>query len=102
MGVATDLNPHFAYTVVYVKDVGKSAEFYSKAFGFNVHRLDHSRRWGELESGSTTIALTPVERHETEITRDVDAAFKHAVKAGATAVLDPESKEWGQKVGYVR
>ena len=59
--VAADLNPHFAYTVVYVKDVGKSAEFYSKAFGFNVHgksaefyskafgfnvhRLDHSRRY---------------------------------------------------------
>lgn len=47
-GVAADPNPHFAYTVVYVKDVGKSAEFYSKAFGFNLHRLDHSRRYEKM------------------------------------------------------
>ena len=46
--VAAGLDPHFAYTVVYVKDVGKSAEFYSKAFGFNIRRLDHSRRYGKF------------------------------------------------------
>ena len=46
--VAAGLDPHFAYTVVYVKDVGKSAEFYSKAFGFNIRRLDHSRGYGKF------------------------------------------------------
>eukprot|EP01018_Ginkgo_biloba_P033592 Gb_14619 [translate_table: standard] len=122
--MATTANaPRFAYTVVYVKDVAKSAEFYSKAFGFNIRRLDHSRRWGELESGSTTIAFTPLEQHETDITggvqtaakneprhnveicftyKDVDSAFKHAVEKGALPVAAPEAKEWGQKVGYVR
>lgn len=70
------LNPHFPYTVVFVKDVGKYVEFYSKAFGFNLRRLDHSRRWEELQSGSTTIALTPVEQHETEVTDGMQIAEK--------------------------
>ena len=41
---SNDLNPAYAYTIVYVKDVAKSVDFYSKAFGVNVRRLDHSRR----------------------------------------------------------
>ncbi|CDP09029.1 unnamed protein product [Coffea canephora] len=44
------LSPSFAYTVVYVRDVAKSVEFYATAFGHNVRRLDESHRWGELES----------------------------------------------------
>lgn len=113
----------FAYTVVYVKDVAQSADFYKKAFGINVRRLDQSHRWGELESGETTIAFTPLKQHEVDITggvqsadlgeprhnvelsfsySDVDEAFKHAVATGAVPVAQPEEKEWGQKVGYVR
>ncbi|CAO2840621.1 unnamed protein product [Amaranthus hypochondriacus] len=122
---SNDLNPAYAYTIVYVKDVAKSVDFYSKAFGVNVRRLDHSRRWGELESGQTTIAFTPVHQHETdEVTgtvqtpqpkrgernpielcfdyADVDAAYKRAVENGAESVSAPEQKEWDQKVGYVR
>ncbi|KMT05285.1 hypothetical protein BVRB_7g174230 [Beta vulgaris subsp. vulgaris] len=122
--MATNLNPAYAYTVVYVKDVAKSVAFYAKAFGINVRRLDNSHRWGELESGQTTIAFTPIHQHETDgVTgqvrvphsnnergpievcfdfADVDAAFKMAVENGAEAVSEPEQKEWGQKVGYVR
>nr|VDC65146.1 unnamed protein product [Brassica rapa] len=119
------IKPAYAYTVVYVRDVAKSVEFYSRAFGYNVRRLDESHRWGELESGQTTIAFTPLHQHETDdltgkvqsSTRsereraplevcfcyaDVDAAFKRAVENGAVAVSEPEDKEWGQKVGYVR
>ncbi|WZZ19384.1 hypothetical protein YC2023_112473 [Brassica napus] len=147
------MRPAFAYTVVYVKDVAKSVEFYSRAFGHNVRRLDESHRfvhifflpqfiffliwlvvmrernlcmyrWGELESGQTTIAFTPRHQHETDDLTgkvqathsdperapievcfcypDVDAAFKRAVENGAVAVSEPEDKEWGQKVGYVR
>ncbi|KAL0732460.1 hypothetical protein Bca4012_008669 [Brassica carinata] len=80
--------------------------------------------WGELESGQTTIAFTPLHQHETDDLTgkvqathsarerapievcfcypDVDAAFKRAVENGAVAVSEPEDKEWGQKVGYVR
>ncbi|PWA42166.1 dessication-induced 1VOC superfamily protein [Artemisia annua] len=122
--MASKLNPSFAYTVVYVKDVAKSVEFYGKAFGASVRRLDDSHRWGELESGQTTIAFTPVHQRETDdITgevqeqtsksrrnqlevcfayEDVDAAYKRAVANGAEDVSKPEEKEWGQKVGYVR
>lgn len=149
--MASNLRPAYAYTVVYVKDVTKSLDFYAKAFGYNVHRLDDSHRWGELESGQTTIAFTPHHQHETDdlsgnvsvphtgrerapvevcfAYTDVDAAFKvhffdlfvkyfifivsefyaddvidrqRAVDNGAVAVSEPEDKEWGQRVGYVR
>ncbi|GAV57903.1 Glyoxalase_2 domain-containing protein [Cephalotus follicularis] len=117
-------SPAFAYTVVYVKDVAKSVAFYAKAFGYQVRRLDESHRWGELESGQTTIAFTSAHQHETDdltgvvqVPRssrerqqvevcfaypDVDAAYKRAVENGAVAVSKPEDKEWGQRVGYVR
>uniref|UniRef100_A0A7N0TCZ6 VOC domain-containing protein n=1 Tax=Kalanchoe fedtschenkoi TaxID=63787 RepID=A0A7N0TCZ6_KALFE len=122
----SNLNPVFAYTVVYVKDVAKSVDFYAKVFGYNVRRLDQSHRWGELESGQTTIAFTPAHQHETDdltgevinvdpksssrrppvevcfAYSDVDAAYKRAVENGAVPVSEPEQKEWGQKVGYVR
>ncbi|KAL3640461.1 hypothetical protein CASFOL_015429 [Castilleja foliolosa] len=121
--MASNLTPQFAYTVVYVKDVAKSIAFYTKAFGYHVRRLDESHRWGELESGQTTIAFTPAKQHETDLTgkvqiphsdrernpvevcfdySDVDAAYKRAVENGAVAVSEPEDKDWGQKVGYVR
>ncbi|MQL74744.1 hypothetical protein Taro_007117 [Colocasia esculenta] len=119
-----NLRPAFAYIVVYVEDVAKSVEFYANAFGYNVRRLGDSHRWGELETGQTTIAFTPAHQHETDaltgVVRhagsdreraplevcfayaDVDAAYKRAVENGAVPVSAPEEKEWGQKVGYVR
>ncbi|KAI0509851.1 uncharacterized protein LOC110107275 [Dendrobium catenatum] len=122
--MASNLNPAYAYTVVYVKDVAKSVAFYAKAFGYNVRRLDQSHRWGELESGHTTIAFTPEHQRETDeksgsvqkpvgpkerqqvevcfAFADVDAAYKTAVESGAVPVSPPEDKEWGQRVGYVR
>ncbi|KAH9701173.1 VOC domain-containing protein [Citrus sinensis] len=115
---------HAATTqVIYVTDVAKSVAFYAKAFDYTVRTLDHSHRWGELESGQTTIAFTRLHQHETdELTgsvqtpsspqrqpievcfayADVDAAYKRAVENGAVPVSEPEDKEWGQKVGYVR
>ncbi|XP_021887652.1 uncharacterized protein LOC110806953 isoform X2 [Carica papaya] len=109
--MASDQKPAFAYTVVYVKDVAKSVDFYAKAFGYNVRRLDESHRWGELESGQTTIAFTPLHQHETDdLTGVVQGPrssrerpqMERAVEKGAVPVSEPENKEWGQKVGYVR
>ncbi|MBA0674521.1 hypothetical protein Goari_016114 [Gossypium aridum] len=59
--MAFNLKPVFGYTVVYVKNVAKSVDFYAKASGYNVHRL-----WGELESGQSTIAFTPKHQLETD------------------------------------
>ncbi|KAL3692470.1 hypothetical protein R1sor_006121 [Riccia sorocarpa] len=113
----------FGYTIVYVKDVEQTAQFYQKAFGMKVRRMEQNRKWAELESGQTTIAFTPLEQRETSLTGgvhvpdaseapsnviisfsfdDVDAAFKHAVDAGAVPVSTPEDKPWGQRGGYVR
>ncbi|KAJ4792984.1 Dessication-induced 1VOC superfamily protein [Rhynchospora pubera] len=122
--MASTMNPAFAYTVVYVRDVAKSVAFYASAFGYNVRRLDHSHKWAELDSGPTTIAFTPLHQRETDDLTgkvqlpdsngernpveicfdyaDVDAAYKHAVDNGAAPVSSPEIKNWGQKVGYVR
>ncbi|KAL2328736.1 hypothetical protein Fmac_022163 [Flemingia macrophylla] len=122
--VAPDHSPIFGYVVLYVKDVAASVAFYAKAFGYAVRRVDESHRWGELETGNTTIAFTPMHQHETDaltgavhnpgsskerspievcfVYSDVDAAYKRAVENGAVAVCEPQVKEWGQKVGYVR
>ncbi|XP_061373192.1 uncharacterized protein LOC133315572 [Gastrolobium bilobum] len=122
--MASNLNPVLAYVVLYVKDVAKSVAFYAKAFGYAVRRLDESHRWGELDTGNTTVAFTPIHQHETDdltgavhtarssrerppvevcfVYPDVDAAYKWAVENGAILVSEPELKEWGQKVGYVR
>ncbi|WCJ41192.1 dessication-induced 1VOC superfamily protein [Euphorbia peplus] len=123
--MGSNLNPAaFAYTILYVKDVAKSVDFYAKAFGYHVRRVDDSHRWGELDSGNTTIAFTPIHQYETDYRTghvhipkssddrpplelcfdytDVDAAYKRAVENGAVAASPPEDKEWGQRVGYVR
>ncbi|KAI5666055.1 hypothetical protein M9H77_15908 [Catharanthus roseus] len=100
--------------LVYVKDVAKSVVFYAKAFGHKVRRLDESHRWGELESGETTIAFTPIQQHETDDLTgevltphsgrerqpveicfdyvDIDAAYKRAVENGAVLVSEAEEK----------
>jgi lactoylglutathione lyase len=35
-------------------------------------------------------------------TPDVPTLFQRAVQAGATAVSEPATKPWGQRVAYVR
>lgn len=42
---SSKVSPAFAYTIVYVKDVGKSVSFYGKAFGYKIRRLDDSARY---------------------------------------------------------
>ncbi|CAA7389659.1 unnamed protein product [Spirodela intermedia] len=105
------MRPAFAYTVVYVTDVAESLEFYAKAFGYEIRRLDESHRWGELEhetddlTGIVHPAASAGERPPLELCfvyTDVDAAYQRAVENGAVPVSAPEEKEWGQKVGYVR
>ncbi|KAL1090686.1 hypothetical protein V6Z11_D07G106700 [Gossypium hirsutum] len=106
--MAFNLKPVFGYTVVYVKNVAKSVDFYAKASGYNVHRLYESH---------STIAFTPKHQLETDkltgavprsdrerppmglcfVYSHVDTAYKRAV-----SVSQPENKEWGQRVGYVR
>ncbi|GJP78109.1 hypothetical protein CLOP_g8434 [Closterium sp. NIES-67] len=60
-----------AYVILYVEDIDAAVKFYKDVFMFDVRRVDNSRRWAELETGSTTLAFTPLEQRETKITGGV-------------------------------
>lgn len=113
----------FGYTIVYVPDVVASLQFFEQAFGFTRRFLHESGTYGELETGSTTLAFADhslgemnfpgghVEAHcNTKplgmevgfVTPDVAAAHAIALAAGATELAAPLVRPWGQVVSYVR
>lgn len=113
----------FGYTIVYVPDVDRALEFFEAAFGLNRRFLHESGMYGELETGSTTLAFAAFEVAEMNlplpivrsqlpekplgfeialVTDDVAAAHEHAVRNGAIQLSPPETKPWGQTVSYVR
>ncbi|HWH68113.1 MAG TPA: VOC family protein [Candidatus Sulfotelmatobacter sp.] len=113
----------FAYTILYVRDAAQSLAFYESAFGFPRRFLHDSGMYGELETGSTTLAFAaeslarstfpngiqtadlsgpPAASEVGFTTPDVPAAYDQALRAGATAVAAPATKPWGQVVAYVR
>ena len=112
----------FAYTIVYVRDVAASLDFFTRAFGLARRFLHESGAYGELETGATALAFAS---HETArgnvgdytaadasalppgievglVCEDVAAACERAVQAGATLLKAPASKPWGQTVAFVR
>jgi catechol 2,3-dioxygenase-like lactoylglutathione lyase family enzyme len=117
---------NFAYTILYVQNVTRSLDFYEKAFGFTRRFLNEERNYGELNtaaSGGSTLSFSNVEFMKSILpidftqpnpanppaafeigfaTPDVPATFRKAVAAGATPVLEPVVKPWGQTVAYVR
>ncbi|CAI5476678.1 unnamed protein product [Closterium sp. Yama58-4] len=112
-----------AYVILYVDDIDTAVKFYKDVFMFDVRRVDNSRKWAELETGSTTLAFTPLEQRETKLTggmhvpgeheqrqnmdisisvSDVHDTYQRALIAGAKKIAKPEQKNWGQIVGYIR
>lgn len=113
----------FAYTILYVRDVGRSLAFYESAFGLPLRFLHESGMYGELDTGATTLAFASHEIALSNLpggfqpsdlasppsalevafqTADVPTAFERAVHAGASSVAEPKTKPWGQTVAYVR
>lgn len=113
----------FAYTILYVRDVPASLEFYERAFGLARRFLHESLTYGELETGATTLSFAQVDLARSNLpidfehssreknpgafeigltTADVPQAFAHAVAAGASPLAEPKTKPWGQVVAYVR
>lgn len=112
-----------AYTIVYVRDVAASLDFFERAFGLERRFLHESGGYGELETGATALAFA---QHEVArgslghdyvaadaserplgveiglVTENVAAAADRAVQAGATLLAPPTTKPWGQTVAYVR
>jgi len=113
------------YVILYVDDVAASLDFYEKAFGLTRRFLhdDNGKAYGELETGATRLAFASVSiAHETLkqevvttapdkpplaaeialVTVEIEALYKRATDAGATPLLSPTKKPWGQIVAYVR
>lgn len=113
----------FAYTILYVKDVNASIEFYETAFGLKRKFVSPDGSYGELDTGSTTLSFASTELANsnlpdgfiessksnkpfaTEIgftSTDVQQTVDNAIKAGAMLVAPPKTKPWGQTVAYLR
>ncbi len=113
----------FAYTILYVKDVTRSIEFYEKAFGFTRKFVTPENEYGELAAGETTLSFASIAFANSNLkssftessltnkpfameigftTDDVEATVHAAINAGATRLQDAATKPWGQVVAYVR
>ncbi len=112
----------YGYTILYVENVEATLAFYSKAFGFTQKFITPEKDYGELETGSTTLAFaayniatyngvhintsspgTPPPPFEvTFVTDEIEQTWKQALEAGAEIVTEPTQKPWGQMVGYLR
>lgn len=112
---------NFGYVIIYVADVPQTLAFYEKAFGIKLRFLHESNQYAEMETGQTALAFAnenfvslplPMHRNRANeqspgieiafVADDVEKAFNHAIQAGATEVLKPMQKPWGQTVSYVR
>jgi lactoylglutathione lyase len=114
--------PKFGGTAIYVDDVPATLDFYRRALGFETRFFDEALQYGELYTGSTTLAFASHQlgamlmpgayaRPETGqpsgvevafLTSDVQAAFLRAVAAGATPLAEPKVMPWGATVAYLR
>ncbi len=113
----------YAYTILYVKDVPRTMEFYKKAFGFNQKFLTPENDYGEIISGTTTIAFANLELGKSNFkkgfsesklnekpfgielaftTSEVEKVMESAIESGAIRLEETVTKPWGQKVGYLR
>lgn len=112
----------FGYTIIYVKNVEETMNFYEKAFGLQAKFLHESSMYGEMKTGQTTLAFAANDLSEFNglnivhnelqnipagieiafVTNDINAAYKKAVDAGAHPLKEPSQKPWGQIVAYVR
>ncbi|MGB6242769.1 MAG: VOC family protein [Castellaniella sp.] len=102
-------------------DAASAVDFYGKAFGATVMaRLDAPQggllhaclRIGDsavmlMEESAECQSVSPMTLKGTPVTihlyvRDVDAAFRQAVEAGATSLMEPQDMFWGDRYGVLR
>lgn len=113
----------FAYTILYVKDVTKTVEFYEKAFGFTRKFITPENDYAELLVGETTLSFASITLAQSNLkdgfiesnlsnkpfgieigftTDNVEETIATAINAGAELVEKPKTKPWGQTVAYIR
>jgi len=115
----------FGYTVMWVNDAARSAEFYAQAFGLHerVRMQTPLTPWIEMETGATTIAFAEYSEADvlfrgqyrpllpseppaavllSFVTPDVSGVLASAVKAGATVIDELRMESWGQVIAWPR
>jgi uncharacterized glyoxalase superfamily protein PhnB len=113
----------FKYTILYVKDVLATIEFYEQALGLERDMLSAENDYAELSTGKTTLAFASYELGNSNfkegftesdlrykpfgielgfVTDDVQATWEQAIAAGAKVYEPIVKKPWGQEVGYLR
>lgn len=115
------IGTRLGYVIIYVENVRATVAFYQKAFKLKQRFLHESEQYAEMETGQTCLAFANEEfikgSHQFRLNRkdkeaagaevafiveEVSKAYAHAVEAGATPILKPVQKPWGQTVSYVR
>ncbi len=117
------MNVQFAYTILYVKDVRKTMDFYTKAFGLEEKMITPEHDYGEIISGTTTLSFASTELGKSNFkkgfvesdlsnkpfgfelaftTSNVEETMQSAIANGAILLEEAVTKPWGQQVGYVR
>lgn len=109
----------FKYAILYVEDVPEALAFFEGAFGFKRKMLHESGDYGEMETGTTSLAfsslklMTDLEKSPAKAdvgaptfeiafeTSDVAGALDRALNAGAELVQDIQEEPWGQTTSYV-
>lgn len=121
MGGNGNSGTRLGYVIIYVPDVRSALDFYEQAFGLKQRFIHESGQYGEVETGATALAFAEetvtttchvFEPNRTSakaagaevalVVKDVKLAFEAAIKAGATPVVEPVIKPWGQTISYVR
>jgi lactoylglutathione lyase len=113
----------FKYTILYVKDVVATVEFYTKAFGLEAGFVTPEADYGEVITGNTTLSFANLELGNSNIksgftvsstdakpfgielafvSEDIEQTWNQAISAGATVLEPIVTKAWGQQVGYLR
>lgn len=113
----------FAYTILYVPDVKRSVDFYTKVFGFELKFIAPENEYAELITGNTTISFASISLANSNLkegfqesslqsksfgielgftTENVQELVDKALSEGAVLLEEPKTKPWGQTVAYVR
>ena len=110
------------YVILHVPDVAEAVAFYERAFNLTRRFVHDSGHYAETETGATALAFAshaliqanglplrsagpdalPFGAEIALVTENVEAAFRRALDAGASAAVEPAARPWGQVVGYVR
>jgi lactoylglutathione lyase len=94
-----------------VDDLDRSIAFYTDVVGLTLgHR---SGPYAQFDTGTCRLALYERSAMDTLVgpgaqfeigfkVDDVDSRFRELVDAGASGVVEPETRPWGQRTAYVR